>query len=67
MKTGLHIDNNESTDAAANAILAILRTGHDTHADQKTIRLALEALKSCSKVESVQISNCTFQDYGNKE
>jgi hypothetical protein len=59
MKTGINISTN--TKKATESICDILYAGHESHADQETIRMALNVLAELGKIEHVTISNNLFK------
>lgn len=44
----------------ADAVAVILWSGHESHADQETIRAALTLVKDIARVENVSVTNSTF-------
>jgi hypothetical protein len=59
MKTGINISTN--TKKATESICEILYAGHDSHADQETLRMALNVLAELGKIEHVTVRDCTFK------
>lgn len=58
---GIHVGgtvNKESAEAVSTGIVYILRAGFESHADQETIRAALDSFQRMAAVENVTISGC---------
>lgn len=54
----------ESIQELGSQIVEILREGHESHADQDTIRHALSTLQAGSEVKGVTIANNQFSHNG---
>lgn len=63
MEAMIHIGNAPGTPdyaAIADALVAILHTGYDTHAEQDTIQKALGAFTAIGEVKNITISGATL-------